>query len=410
MQTSGSDSRLSTVAFRSAKVCQAQLSRSERRQSPSLREGRRSRGGSGVSRKPIQKSNSPKHPNQQELKTTETKRNCTLPAPSYLGHDPPKGRVMSTTQTKDEPGPASQLITKLPETRMKSSTRLLATVAAFLFLATTVASAQSPHRGRITQSFTEPVKKTVAASSESGVIQIAHIKEGDFVKEGDLLATINHNVLKKSLDIAIATAGSTARLDAAISEYDLIKSQLEAINSLVQGGHTNKYEVEQKHAENQRAYAELRAAQDELKLAALEVERIEAQIEDRKIRSKIDGFVTEIHKQPGENVSANEPQYATIVRVDKLKVRFYLDAMTLRKTKPGDQVHILVGDERSQVEAEVTYVSPIIDPDSGLGRLDVRVNNEGYQLQSGTICFWIDKTAPQSASMPDLTPSPMKQR
>ena len=293
---------------------------------------------------------------------------------------------------------------------MKSSTRLLATVAAFLFLATTVASAQSPHRGRITQSFTEPVKKTVAASSESGVIQIAHIKEGDFVKEGDLLATINHNVLKKSLDIAIATAGSTARLDAAISEYDLIKSQLEAINSLVQGGHTNKYEVEQKHAENQRAYAELRAAQDELKLAALEVERIEAQIEDRKIRSKIDGFVTEIHKQPGENVSANEPQYATIVRVDKLKVRFYLDAMTLRKTKPGDQVHILVGDERSQVEAEVTYVSPIIDPDSGLGRLDVRVNNEGYQLQSGTICFWIDKTAPQSASMPDLTPSPMKQR
>ena len=299
--------------------------------------------------------------------------------------------------------------TSYPRPIMTTSTKLLTTVATFLLL-TTVTSAQSVQRGRITQSFTEPVEKTVAASSESGVIQTAHVKEGDFVKKGDLLATINLTVLQKSLDIAIATAESTARLDAAVSQFELTKSQLAAVNSLVQGGHTNRFEVEQRQADNDTAYAELRSAQDEIKLAGLEVKRIEAQIEDRKIRSKINGFVTEIHKQPSENVSSNEPQYATIVRVDELKVRFYLDALTLRETKPGDRIDILIGDQRSKVETKVTYVSPIIDPDSGLGRIDVLIDNKDFQIQSGTICFWKSASTPQSASLPLLTPSPMKQR
>jgi len=293
---------------------------------------------------------------------------------------------------------------------MNNPIQTFTTIAILLLLTSTVASAQSVQRGRITQSFTEPVEKTVAASSESGVVQTAHVKEGDFVKKGDLLATINLTVLQKSLDIAIATAESTARLDAAVSQFEMTKSQLEAVNSLVQGGHTNKYEVEQRQADSHRAYAELRAAQDEIKLAGLEVKRIEAQIEDRKIRSKINGFVTEIHKQPSENVSSNEPQYATIVRVDELKVRFYLDAITLRRTKPEDRIDILIGDERTRVETKVTYVSPIIDPDSGLGRLDVLIENKDYKIQSGTICFWKGASTPQSASVPDLDLPTLKQR
>ena len=192
-----------------------------------------------------------------------------------------------------------------------------AVVLAFVAFASVsaVANAQM-HEGRITRSFTEPIEKSVSASAESGIIAIAHVREGDRVRVGDPLASINHNVLKETLAIAIATSESTARFDSAKSQLELIKSQLEAVTSLFPGGHTNKFEVEQKTAEHQTAWAEMRAAEDELKLALLEVKRIRAQIDDRIIKSPIDGFVTEIHKQPGENVSQNEPQYATIVRVD----------------------------------------------------------------------------------------------
>jgi len=267
--------------------------------------------------------------------------------------------------------------------------------------------AQQPHHSdRITKAFTEPIKKSIAASAEIGIIAVAHVKEGDRVRVGEPLAEINQMVLKESLAIAQARAESTARLDAATSQLELTKSQKDAVEALVAGGHTNKYEVDQKQSEYQTAFAEFRAAQDELMLAKLEVKRIEAQIADRTIVSPINGFVTEIHKQLGENVSNSEPQYATIVRVDELKVRFYLDAATLKKAKVGENVSILIGDERSKSNAVVTFISPIIDPDSGLGTLDVKIDNHDLQIQSGISCFW-NKPSRNSvtASQPKLRSS-----
>lgn len=253
------------------------------------------------------------------------------------------------------------------------------------------AAAHAQHQlnsGRITKSFTEPIERSVAASAEVGIIAVAHVKEGDRVTVGDPLAEINQNVLQRSLKIAQARAESTARLDAAESQLELLKSQLEALNSLVEGGHTNRYEVEQKDSEYRQAYAEFRSAEEEIQLAKLEVKRIQAQIGDRTIKSPINGLVTEIHKQLGENVSNSEPQYATIVRVDELKVRFYLDATTLKRAQVGDQVTVHVGRDQTQATATIIFVSPIINPDSGLGRLEIKIENHAFDFQSGVVCFW----------------------
>lgn len=261
-----------------------------------------------------------------------------------------------------------------------------------LLLLTTCASAQQRiHSGQITKSFTEPIEQSIAASAEVGIIVQSFVKEGDQVRVGDTLAKVNQSVQEQALIIAQARAKSTARLDSAKSQLELIDSQLDAIKSLVDGGHTNRYEVQQKQAEYQQAYAEFRLAEDDAKLNQLEVGRIAAQIKDRTITSPINGIVTEIHKQLGENVSNNEPQYATIVRVDELKVRFYLDASTLQASRVGQEITISVGTNRKRTPARVVYVSPIIDPDSGLGRLDVVLDNSARSIQCGIICFWNER-------------------
>jgi len=258
---------------------------------------------------------------------------------------------------------------------------------------------------RITKSFTEPIEKSIAACAETGIISSSFVKEGDRVKVGAPLAELNQSVLQKSLVIAVARSKSTAQLDTAASRTKMLKSQLDALNSLITGGHTNRFEVDQKESEYLTAHSEYRTAQDELKLAKLEVNRIKAQIADRVIDSPIDGIVTEIHKQLGENISNNEPQYATIVRVDELKVRFYLDATTLKNTVVGDKVTVHVGDERTQTVATVTFVSPVIDPDSGLGRLEIKIANQDYSFQSGTVCFWgSHSNEPVRATVADDSP------
>ena len=254
--------------------------------------------------------------------------------------------------------------------------------------AVTANAADRMHSGRITRSFTEPIEQCIAASAEAGIIFTSSVKEGDAVRAGDTLAKINQSVLHQSLAIAKARAESTAQLDAAASQLEMTESQLNALEALVDGGHTNKFEVEQKQAEYQKANSEHRSAEDEQQLNKLEVKRIAAQIDDRIIKSPINGIVTEIHKQLGENVSSNEPQYATVVRVDELKVRFYLDANTLKRSELGQQVNILVGDQRKSTPTTITFISPIIDPESGLGRMDVVIDNHDLQIQSGIICHW----------------------
>lgn len=261
--------------------------------------------------------------------------------------------------------------------------------ALLVLLSCTLCHAQ--HGGEqavVTRSFTEPIEQSIVASSEGGVIVRAFIEEGDAVTIGQPLAVLDNEVLVQAEKIARARSESTAARDAAASRVELLKAQKETIESLIDGGHVNNYEVQQKHIEYVSAIAELKAAEDELRLNRLEVDRSGAQLARRTITSPIDGFITNIHKQLGEHVSNTEPQYATIVRIDQLKVRFYLDSKTLNKVQPGSEVKILVGQERTAMSAFVKFVSPVIDPDSGTGRIEIVIDNRDLKIRSGAPCVW----------------------
>ena len=91
------------------------------------------------------------------------------------------------------------------------------TALAVLVLLPTLAFAQHSHTGRVTRSFTEPIQRSVVASTESGVIRDAHVREGDRVKAGDELAALNRGVLLEEMRLAQARVESTATRDAAMS-------------------------------------------------------------------------------------------------------------------------------------------------------------------------------------------------
>ena len=215
-----------------------------------------------------------------------------------------------------------------------------------------VSVAQTLHRGVVTKSFTEPIEKSVVASAESGVVKRVHVREGDHVTAGDQLAELNHGVQFQAKRQAEARASSTAKRDAARSRFQLVRVQKQTLEGMVAEGHVNKYEVQQKTIEYNNAAAEYREAEDELVMNRIEVDRITAQIQERIIISPIDGVVVKIHKQPGEHLSTNEPEYATVVRIDKLKSKFYLKADVLNRTKIGETVDVYVGEESRKIKSD----------------------------------------------------------
>jgi len=172
--------------------------------------------------------------------------------------------------------------------------------ALFLNLASAQKQNQQPalqeYDGQIKRTFTEPIEQSIVSSTEVGVLKRITVKEGDYVSAGQLLGELDNQILRQSLRMAKARSQSTAQLDALRSRMKMLEKRTKKVDELVAGGHANPYEREQIVAEFETATSEFRAAEDELHLNLIEVDRIQAQLLQRSIKSPFDGFVVTIHK------------------------------------------------------------------------------------------------------------------
>lgn len=242
--------------------------------------------------------------------------------------------------------------------------------------------------GQVTHSFTEPIEQREVAATQADVVGRLLVKEGSAVKTGDIIAELDNNVLKQGLKIAELRANSNSEIQAAEAAFNVKRRKFEKLRPMLDQGHANPAEVETAQAEFQESGATLQLAKEKKQEYKLEVERIRAEIERRVIRSPINGVITEIHCFPGEFIASNERQLATVVRLDQLNARFYLLSQTTSRLSEGQSVKVLLGDSQKPVDAKVSFVSPVTDPDSGTSRVDVVIENKNKKLRSGTVCIW----------------------
>lgn len=248
--------------------------------------------------------------------------------------------------------------------------------------------------GQVKTSVTEPFETSKIAAAEQGVIQQIGIREGQRIEAGEILAQLDLGILLESRRLAELRAKSEAQVNAAKAELSLRQSQKENMDDLVKSGHANPFEVEQVIAKFEQATADYEGALEKREENQAELERIDAEIQQRSIRSPISGIVTEIHKRHGEFVSANDPVFATVVQLDRLRARFYLDSDTTFQLSAGESVTIYVGREQTAVEGVIEFVSPVVEPKTGLARVNVLIANPGLRFRSGVVCSWEKLTIP----------------
>ncbi len=257
--------------------------------------------------------------------------------------------------------------------------RLVVVSVAYAFMASIVL-------GQIETTFTEPAVSSELAFAEGGIVQTIHVKPGDFVTKGSIVAELRSHVLRRTLASAEAKANSQARINAVKAKLRLSIQKHESLKKLDRNGFANRQEVLRATTEFEQAEAELQLASDEREIAKLEVKQIEAQLERRVVRSPFDGHIIEVHKEVGEYVSGAEPQFATLVVLENLRARFYLLESQATELAVGDQVRVEVGNRLAN--ARVVFVSPIIDPDSRTLRVEVEIDNSNRAFVSGESCRW----------------------
>lgn len=261
-------------------------------------------------------------------------------------------------------------------------------IAALILVVAAIASNIGTCCAQVTHSFTEPIEKRELAASQPDVVGNVMIKEGSVVKANEILAELDNRVLNQSLKIAQLRAASSSQIESAQANFMITKQKFEKLRPMLDRGHANPAEVEKARAEFEKAKAELSMAQEKKQEYQLEVERIRSEIETRMIRSPFDGVVTEIHFHPGEFIASDARQLVTVVRLQELRVRFYLFAETAAKLRKGQPVGLKIGEDQKSTTGKVEFVSPITDPDSGTTRVDVVIDNQNNQYRSGSLCVW----------------------
>lgn len=237
-------------------------------------------------------------------------------------------------------------------------------------------------------------------AQEAGVITAVAVREGQRIKQGELLAQIDDQVSRLAADaaqaqydISRAKATNDVRIRflkkaLEVSEAELRRSmesierfaksvsqsQLDVERLTVQ---KNRLEAEQADYEQHIARLEMNAKEKELTAARADVAR-------RRIDSPFDGVIVQMYVRQGEWVEPGQ-KALRIVNVDRLKAEGFLPADRATADLAGKSVSITVepAPEAEVFSGNIVFVSPEVDPITGQVRVWAEVDNRAGRLRPG---------------------------
>src|SRR5260370_33944595 len=231
----------------------------------------------------------------------------------------------------------------------------------------------------------DPSEVVKLGSPITGVLAEVLVKRGDNVARGQPIAVLESTIEASTVRLNRFRAESTARIDAQEEGVKLGGWRVER-TGLPRGLVVTQDKYEELRAEARVAEQELLREQQERQLAQLELERSQATLDQRTIRTTIDGIVTEKKLSAGEFVN-QEGYIVTLARLDPLHVEVYLPVASYRKTRVGMEGSVHPAPHTRNVAAPAaTVVDRVFDPASGTFGVRLTLPNPGNVLPGGQRC------------------------
>ncbi len=236
--------------------------------------------------------------------------------------------------------------------------------------------------------YLRPNRSIEMSAIESGVIRSIEVKEGDEVAAGQALVHLNAETIEARLRVAQAEASNTGEVQGAEAEFKLNQSRYEIVQALVEKGTANEAEAERMAADLKISEGSLIAAQARLETARLLVKQIQAELDQRVLRSPIKGTVVEILKDVGESVARTDADsdghLVRIVELDKLKAQAHVPFLATRSLKVGGKIPVRLEDGNDTLsEGTIQYISPVVDAATKTVTVHLIFNNKDRSLTSG---------------------------
>jgi RND family efflux transporter MFP subunit len=237
-------------------------------------------------------------------------------------------------------------------------------------------------------------------AQEAGVVVNVAAREGQRVKQGELLAQLDDQVPRLAADAAKAKYDIThekatndvkiryAQKALEVSEAEL-KRSTESIEKFAKSVSQSQLDVEQLTVQKNRLEAE--EAEHEQSIAGLEMKAQEnewnaarAQIARRKIAAPFDGTIVQVYLRKGEWAEPGQ-KALRIVNADRLKAEGFIRAEDAAAASSGKPVELTIdlGGTPQKFSGKVAFVSPEVDPITGQVRVWAEIENHDGKLRPG---------------------------
>ncbi|MGC8736969.1 MAG: efflux RND transporter periplasmic adaptor subunit [Dissulfurimicrobium sp.] len=205
--------------------------------------------------------------------------------------------------------------------------------------------------------------QAVLASNTSGFVREVRVREGDVVKKGDLLLTIDDTRARSEIESAMAEKAAMVSQKAAVmADLAYAKANFERLERL-------KKEDAATQEEFDRALARFKALENQASALDANIRRIEANLNEARnqlsyvsLVSPVNGLIVEKTVDPGSYVNPGTP----LLKIDAVDSGYWFDAdideALLARTKPGDNVYLSIPSAHISEAAKITRVVPYVNP------------------------------------------------
>lgn len=231
----------------------------------------------------------------------------------------------------------------------------------------------------------EPTVVARVGSPVQGVVSRLLVDRSDFVKRGQAIAELESGVERTNLEQARMRASMKSEIVAREADLVLAKHNMARMQELHKQNMVSEQQRDEAIAQRHVASAALVQALESFQLLQIELELAKQLLEQRTIRSPVDGVVVEHSVFPGEFVYDNPVM--TVAQIAPLRVEVVLPGRLHGSFKVGDSALIYpeVGDA-DPLQAKVEVVDRLLDTRSGTFGVRLTLPNADYGVLGGQKC------------------------
>lgn len=194
----------------------------------------------------------------------------------------------------------------------------------------------------------------VASVGEGGQVVRVLVEPGQWVRQGQILATVDRQVQTQQLDQL------SAQIRVAQADARLAQSELERANALVSRGFISTADVERKTATRDSANARVRVAVAQLAEARARVGRLD-------IRAPEAGLILTRQVEPGQVVGAGTGVLFRMARGGEMEMLANVSEAEIPHVIVGSRAEVTPVGSAQAFSGQVWQVSPIINADTRQG-------------------------------------------